>query len=118
MFVTPKNKYWLNLKTPTLIINLFTNTNKYTSWGKYGGNGVKLPPFIQNPIEKANLDSNGLIWWNEVQVDITNALRSKVRHEDHLEEDKEMKTEDVAVEETQLEQSSLEISHVWTIWYS
>ena len=79
---------------------------------KNGGNGIKLPPFIQNPIEKASLDSNGLIWWNEVQVDIAEALGVKFRREGHLEEDQEMKTEDIEVEETQLEQSSMDISHV------
>ena len=71
-----------------------------------------MPPFIQNPIEKASLDSNGLIWWNEVQVDIAEALGVKVRREGHLEEDQEMKTEDIAVEETQLEQGSIDISRV------
>ena len=47
-----------------------------------------------------------------MQIDIAEALGVKFRREGHLEEDQEMKTEDIAVEETQLEQSSLNISHV------
>ena len=31
---------------------------------KRSSNGVKLPPFIQIPIENTRLDPNGLIWWN------------------------------------------------------
>ena len=47
-----------------------------------------------------------------MQVDIAEALGVKVRREGHLEEDQEMKTEDIAVEETQLEQGSIDISRV------
>ena len=79
---------------------------------KFGTNGIKLPPTIQNPIETASLDLNGLIGWNEVQVDIANALGSKVRRASHLEEDKEIETEEISVEEAQLEQSPIDISHV------
>ena len=32
---------------------------------KRGGNGVKLPPFIQIPIEGTRLDSDGLVGWDE-----------------------------------------------------
>ena len=79
---------------------------------KHGGNGITLPPFIQNPIDKVRLDSNGLRGWSEAQVDIARALGARVRREAHLEENEEMATEDIAVEEDQLAQSSLDISHV------
>ena len=41
---------------------------------KRGNNVVNLPPFIQIPIEKDKLDSNGLMGWKEAQVDILSAL--------------------------------------------
>ena len=41
---------------------------------KHGGNGVKLAPFIQMPVEKARLDSSGLDGWKEAQVDIMKTL--------------------------------------------
>ena len=79
---------------------------------KHGGNGIILPPFIQNPIDKVRLDSNGLRGWSEAQIDITRALGARVRCEAHLEENEEMATEDIAVKEDQLAQNSLDISHV------
>ena len=44
---------------------------------QHGGNGFKLPPFIQIPIEKARLNSSGLDGWEEAQVDILNMLGAK-----------------------------------------
>ena len=44
---------------------------------QHGGNGFKLPPFIQIPILKARLNSSGLDGWEEAQVDILNMLGAK-----------------------------------------
>ena len=79
---------------------------------RLAGNGIILPPFIQNPIDKVRLDSNGLRGWSEAQIDIARALGARVRCEAHLEENEEMATEDIAVKEDQLAQNSLDISHV------
>ena len=70
-----------------------------------------MPPFIQLSIEKDRLDSNGLIGWNEAQADIANALGAKRRLVLPHEEDEEMLSEELAIEETQIAQSSLDCTH-------
>ena len=78
---------------------------------QHGGNGVKLPPFVQIPIEKARLDSSGLIGWNEAQVDIVNMLGAKTWPTHPQEEDQEMLSEELEIEETQIDQSFLDYNH-------
>ena len=78
---------------------------------KRGDNGVILPPFFQIPIERSRLDSSGLVGWNEAQRDIMNTLGAKRRTTPPQAEDEEMFSEELAVEETQLAQSSLDCTH-------
>ena len=42
-------------------------------------NGIKLPAFIQVPIEKNNLDPTALIGWEKTKYDIKVALGAKRR---------------------------------------
>ena len=79
---------------------------------KRGDNGVILPPFIQLPIERSSLDSSGLIGWNEAQLDILNILGAERRPTSPQADDEEMLSEELAVEETQIAQSSLDCTHV------
>ena len=78
---------------------------------KRGGNGVKLAPFIQMPVEKGRLDSNGVLGWNEAQADIVNTLGAKKWPALSQEEDQEMLSEELEVEETHIDQSFLDSSH-------
>ena len=78
---------------------------------QHGGNGVKLPPFIQIPIEKARLDSSGLDGWNEAQVDIMTMLGAKKWPAPPQGEDQGMLSEELEVEETQIDQSFLDCNH-------
>ena len=78
---------------------------------KRGENGVKLPPFIQIPIEKTRLDSDGLIDWNEAMLDIKETLGGKKWPVPSQEEDEEMLSEELEIEETQIAQSCLDCTH-------
>ena len=78
---------------------------------QHGGNGFKLPPFIQIPIEKARLDSSGLDGWNEAQVDIMNMLGAKKWPTPPQGEDHAMLSEELEVEETQIDQSFFDCNH-------
>ena len=78
---------------------------------KRGDNGVKLPPFIQIPIEKARLDSDGLIHWNEAMLDIKETLGAKKCPASPQDKDQKMFSEEIAIEETQIAQSCLDFTH-------
>ena len=72
---------------------------------KQGGNGIRLAPFIQIPIEKDVLDLSELIGWNEAQVDIANTLGAQKCIVPPQDEDQQMLSEELEVEETHIEQS-------------
>lgn len=67
---------------------------------KRGDNGVILPPFIQNPIEKGALDPKALIGWDKTKDDIVDALGGKRKPAIHGEEDRVMTFEEDIAEET------------------
>ena len=74
-------------------------------------NGIKLPPRIQIPIDRTSLDSNELEHWSQVQNEIARALGAKVGTKDDEEQDEEMKSEDIWVEETELAESFIDLFH-------
>ena len=60
--------------------------------------GIKLPAFIQIPIEQNKIDPESLIGWSETRDDITAALRGLRKETIQAEEDFEMNYGEAAIE--------------------